>query len=239
MDGAFKGPIELGKRLASSSQVQQCVTKQWFRYALGRIETDLDACTLESVYQRFKKSDFILPGAVGCPGRERFLPCPPRRGAFEMKSIAQPIRRSEKPMPQLTLRSLLSKGVAGGLAAGLSPLMPILEGRAKADTLPKRLLLIYWSGGTAFGPYMPMGTETNWTLPPQLKALEPYKSKLTFYANIRRAQDNSKGSHQAGTSGIWTAARMLGTGTSGWVSHPFDRRHHPEGGPAAHAQSRC
>ena len=137
-----------------------------------------------------------------------------------MKSIAQPIRRSEKPMPQLTRRSLLSKGVAGGLAAGLSPLMPILEGRAKADTLPKRLLLIYWSGGTAFGPYTPMGTETNWTLPPQLKALEPYKSKLTFYANIRRAQDNSKGSHQAGTSGIWTAARMLGSGTGGWVSHP-------------------
>ena len=61
VDGAFKGPVELGKRLASSSQVQKCVTKQWFRYALGRIETDLDACTLEAVYQRFKKSEFNLP----------------------------------------------------------------------------------------------------------------------------------------------------------------------------------
>ena len=46
-----------------------------------------------------------------------------------------------------------------------------------------------------------------------MKSLEPYKNKMTIYANIRRAQDNAKGSHQAGTSGIWTAARMLGTGT--------------------------
>ena len=49
--------------------------------------------------------------------------------------------------------------------------------------------------------------------PTPMKSLEPYKNKMTIYANIRRAQDNAKGSHQAGTSGIWTAARMLGTGT--------------------------
>jgi Protein of unknown function (DUF1592)/Protein of unknown function (DUF1588)/Protein of unknown function (DUF1595)/Protein of unknown function (DUF1585)/Protein of unknown function (DUF1587) len=60
-DGKFKGPIELARKLAGSPQVQQCVTKQWFRYALGRIETDLDSCTLESVYERFKKSDLRLP----------------------------------------------------------------------------------------------------------------------------------------------------------------------------------
>jgi hypothetical protein len=53
-----------------------------------------------------------------------------------------------------------------------------------------------------------------------MKALEPFQKKITVYANIRRSQDNSHGSHQAGTSGIWTAARMLGTGTGGWVSHP-------------------
>ena len=61
VDGPFKGPIELGKRLARSAQVQKCVTKQWFRYALGRIETDLDACTLDAVFQRFQKNEFRLP----------------------------------------------------------------------------------------------------------------------------------------------------------------------------------
>jgi hypothetical protein len=122
-----------------------------------------------------------------------------------------------------TRRALISRGLAGGVAAGLSPLMPVFEKKAQAQEAAggvKRLLLIYWSGGTAFGNYLPTGAETNWQLSTQMKALEPYKSKMTVYANIRRSQDNAKGSHQAGTSGIWTAARMLGTGTGKWVSHP-------------------
>jgi hypothetical protein len=60
-DGDFKGPIELGKRLAASKQVQQCVTTQWFRYAMGRNETKLDQCTLDNVYEKFKNSQFRLP----------------------------------------------------------------------------------------------------------------------------------------------------------------------------------
>jgi hypothetical protein len=61
VDGSFKGPVELAKKLTASPQVQQCVTKQWFRYALGRVETDLDTCTLDAVYEKFKKSEFRLP----------------------------------------------------------------------------------------------------------------------------------------------------------------------------------
>ncbi len=120
----------------------------------------------------------------------------------------------------LTRRTVLSRGLAAGTAAGLSPLMPVFERKATAQGLPKRLLLVYWSGGTAFGNYLPTGTETNFQLSPQMKALEPYKQKLIIFGNMRRAQDNAKGSHQAGTAGIWTAARMLGAGTGAWVSHP-------------------
>lgn len=121
----------------------------------------------------------------------------------------------------ITRRSVMSRLATGALAAGVSPLLPVLASRAEAQTVvPRRLLLVYWSGGTAFSNYLPTGTETNWALSPQMKALEPYRQKMTIYANIRRAQDNAKGSHQAGTSGIWTAARMLGSGTGGWVSHP-------------------
>jgi hypothetical protein len=61
VDGEFKGPIELGKRLARSKTVQQCVTSQWFRYAMGRTETKLDQCTLDLVNKRFKDSDFRIP----------------------------------------------------------------------------------------------------------------------------------------------------------------------------------
>src|SRR5687767_15752503 len=121
----------------------------------------------------------------------------------------------------ITRRSFVSRLAAGGAAAGLSPLLPVLQSKAEAQTTtPKRLLMVYWSGGTAFSNYLPTGTETNWSMSPQMKALEPYKQKISVYANIRRSQDNAKGSHQAGTSGIWTAARMLGTGTDKWVSHP-------------------
>ncbi|HXU81055.1 MAG TPA: DUF1552 domain-containing protein [Polyangia bacterium] len=121
----------------------------------------------------------------------------------------------------ITRRSVVKRLAAGTLAAGVAPLLPVLEHKAEAQAgLPKRLLLVYWSGGTAFSNYLPTGTETNWSMSPQMKALEPFKQKITVFANIRRSQDNAKGSHQAGTSGIWTAARMLGSGTGPWVSHP-------------------
>lgn len=61
IDGDLKGPIELGQRLAKSKTVQKCVTTQWFRYAMGRTETNLDQCTLDLVFQRFKDSDFRIP----------------------------------------------------------------------------------------------------------------------------------------------------------------------------------
>jgi hypothetical protein len=61
VDGAFKGPIQMARKLAGSAQVHQCVTKQWFRYALGRMETDLDACALDAIQKRFEKSGFNLP----------------------------------------------------------------------------------------------------------------------------------------------------------------------------------
>jgi hypothetical protein len=126
-----------------------------------------------------------------------------------------------KPAITITRRALISRGLAVGAAAGLAPLMPVFEKKAEAQQNSiKRLLLVYWSGGTSFGSYLPTGTETAWQMSAQMKALEPFKSKMTVYAYIRRSQDNSHGSHQAGTSGIWTGARMLGTGTGQWVSHP-------------------
>ena len=61
IDGKFQGPIEMAKRLTQSTDVQRCVTTQWFRYALGRMETKLDTCALDSVLARFQESELRLP----------------------------------------------------------------------------------------------------------------------------------------------------------------------------------
>lgn len=52
-DPAFQGAPALAAKLAASTQVQHCVTSQWFRYAFGRAETDADACALQTVRDRF------------------------------------------------------------------------------------------------------------------------------------------------------------------------------------------
>jgi hypothetical protein len=53
VDGPFKGAIELSQRLLSSKQVQECVATQWFRYAMGRLETKQDTCVLDNLKKRF------------------------------------------------------------------------------------------------------------------------------------------------------------------------------------------
>jgi hypothetical protein len=65
VDGPFKGAPALGKRLAGSTQVQKCMTTQWFRYALGRMETDLDKCVLDELNKKYgganlKLADLLL-----------------------------------------------------------------------------------------------------------------------------------------------------------------------------------
>jgi hypothetical protein len=57
VDGPFRGAAELAHKLAGSPQVQQCVTRQWFRYAFGRLETPLDQCVLDSLVKRFTGAD--------------------------------------------------------------------------------------------------------------------------------------------------------------------------------------
>jgi hypothetical protein len=118
-----------------------------------------------------------------------------------------------------TRRRLLGSLAGGTAATALAPFVPLLEGTAQAQT-PKRLLLIFYSGGIGANQYLPTGTESDFKFPTISASLEPHKKKLIVLGNLRRAQDNAKGSHQAGTSGIWTGARMLGAGTGAWVSHP-------------------
>lgn len=57
LDGKFDGALDLGARLATSSAAKSCLARQWFRYALGRAETDADACSFEAIDAKFGGGD--------------------------------------------------------------------------------------------------------------------------------------------------------------------------------------
>ena len=54
----FSSPAELGKVLFESAQCQECVVKQYFRYATGRMETSGDRPLIRKVLADFRSSQF-------------------------------------------------------------------------------------------------------------------------------------------------------------------------------------
>ncbi|WP_437915832.1 DUF1585 domain-containing protein [Sorangium sp. So ce302] len=54
--GPYYGGVELAKKLAGSSEVAECVANQWFRFALGRIESLDGACSIQTLHDEFKAS---------------------------------------------------------------------------------------------------------------------------------------------------------------------------------------
>ncbi len=56
VDGPFTGVKELSDRLATSQRVERCLATNWYRYAMGRVETDADGCSLKDVQAKFATS---------------------------------------------------------------------------------------------------------------------------------------------------------------------------------------
>ncbi|MBI2685707.1 MAG: DUF1592 domain-containing protein [Acidobacteria bacterium] len=54
----FSSPAEAGRILAATPACQRCIVKQFFRYALGRAETEADRPHVDEAYARFAKSGF-------------------------------------------------------------------------------------------------------------------------------------------------------------------------------------
>jgi hypothetical protein len=50
----FDGALELANKLADAPEVSECVTKQWFRFSLGRVESTDDACSLQAARDAFR-----------------------------------------------------------------------------------------------------------------------------------------------------------------------------------------
>jgi len=58
IDGEYDGAIELASALAGSTQVQECVASQWFRFAYNRTVTPEDTCSIEQLNDVFVSSNF-------------------------------------------------------------------------------------------------------------------------------------------------------------------------------------
>jgi hypothetical protein len=58
--GKFNGVVELGQKLAASKYVQECMSRQWFRFMLNRFEQDVDACSMTSLVTKFRADDGSL-----------------------------------------------------------------------------------------------------------------------------------------------------------------------------------
>jgi hypothetical protein len=56
LDGPFTGVEELSKRIAASQRAQNCLATNWYRYAMGRVETEADGCSLIDVQKKFVAS---------------------------------------------------------------------------------------------------------------------------------------------------------------------------------------
>jgi hypothetical protein len=55
---AFDDPRRLGRVLAENQSCQECIVKQMFRYAFGRLETPADRDTVRGAHAAFRDSDF-------------------------------------------------------------------------------------------------------------------------------------------------------------------------------------
>ncbi len=53
VDGPFDGAVDLGKKLASSQQVQTCVSREWLRYSLGLAGNEISASMVAPVSKTF------------------------------------------------------------------------------------------------------------------------------------------------------------------------------------------
>jgi hypothetical protein len=58
--GDVANAIELMDKLSKTPAVRSCVTRQWFRYAFGRMEGDSDQPTLDAALAAFGRSDFVM-----------------------------------------------------------------------------------------------------------------------------------------------------------------------------------
>jgi hypothetical protein len=56
LSGPFIGAVELGQKLAQSATARDCLANQWFRFALDRVESVDDSCSIQTIRDGFAAS---------------------------------------------------------------------------------------------------------------------------------------------------------------------------------------
>jgi hypothetical protein len=73
VDGAMNGARALADRMSESEQVSRCYAKQWFRFALGRSESDADRCALQRVEDAFAKGGSVRELLIAITSSDSFV----------------------------------------------------------------------------------------------------------------------------------------------------------------------
>lgn len=64
VDGFIDGAADLGNVLVRSTMVQECFSRQWFRFAHGRRDADGDECEIEEAAATFASADLDMESLV-------------------------------------------------------------------------------------------------------------------------------------------------------------------------------
>lgn len=64
LEGEFDGPVDLAKKLGDSPHVMSCMVRQWFRFAVKRLEQQNDACALEKLEAQFAASGGVTTSLI-------------------------------------------------------------------------------------------------------------------------------------------------------------------------------
>ena len=74
INGNYDGALEFAAALAVSTQVQECVSSQWFRFAYNRTVTQEDSCSMDQLNDVFRSSDLNIRALlVGLTQTNAFL----------------------------------------------------------------------------------------------------------------------------------------------------------------------
>jgi hypothetical protein len=115
------------------------------------------------------------------------------------------------------------------LSAAAAPLIPVLESRAAGKTPPRRLLLVFSSGGMVPELFWPTpvgeGADVELTLTPgsSLEPLEPHRKDLVVLNGLARKMQGVGGAHERAMGALWTGCRLNPGdqfGGGGWPSGP-------------------
>ncbi len=178
IDGPFNGVAELGKKLAASSEVKECVTRQWFRYAINPFRAAGRRLLHEERARKLRRRGAKLEFVATSHRSDRRVPLPPPArlsGAGEAMSHSEP-----KDMRTAISRRKLLGGLSALTVAVTSPIWKAATvfGQDANTKAAKRFIGLFSANGTVAKSFFQQGqtsSETPLALMPILAALEAHK----------------------------------------------------------------